>query len=76
VCAAREAGAVRAAHGDALKILVPGIRLSGGATHDQSRVATPAEAASSGANYVVIGRAVTGADDPRRVMREVREVLG
>ena len=76
VCAAREAGAVRAAHGEALRILVPGIRLSGGAAHDQSRVATPAEAASSGANYVVIGRAVTEADDPRRVMREVREVLG
>jgi orotidine-5'-phosphate decarboxylase len=76
VCAAREAGAVRAAHGDALKILVPGIRLSGGAAHDQSRVATPSEAASSGAHYVVIGRAVTGADDPRRVMREVRGILG
>ena len=76
VCAAREAGVVRAAHGEALRILVPGIRLSGGAAHDQSRVATPAEAAASGANYVVIGRAVTEADDPRRVMREVREILG
>jgi orotidine-5'-phosphate decarboxylase len=59
-----------------LKILIPGIRLSGGAAHDQSRVATPSEAASSGAHYVVIGRAVTGADDPRRVMREVRGILG
>ncbi len=76
VCAAREAGAVRAAHGESLKILVPGIRLSGDAVHDQSRVATPAEAASSGANYVVIGRVITEADDPRRVMREVREILG
>ena len=76
VCAAREAGAVRAAHGDALKILVPGIRLPGAAVHDQSRVATPGEAASSGASYVVIGRAVTEADDPRRAMREVREILG
>jgi orotidine-5'-phosphate decarboxylase len=76
VCAAREASAVRSAHGDALKILVPGVRLSGGAVHDQSRVATPADVAASGANYVVIGRAVTQADDPRRVMRDVREVLG
>lgn len=76
VCAAREARSVHEAYGDALRVLVPGIRLQGGPAHDQSRVATPAEAAASGASYVVVGRAVTSADDPRLAMRQVMEMLG
>ncbi len=75
VCSAMEASAVRAAHGDALDVLVPGIRLEGGSAHDQARVATPAEAVAAGANYLVLGRAVTGAVDPRAAMRQVRESL-
>ncbi|MGQ0713318.1 MAG: orotidine-5'-phosphate decarboxylase [Gemmatimonadaceae bacterium] len=75
VCAAREARAVRAAHGDALRVLVPGIRLEGGASHDQSRVATPADAAAAGASYIVVGRAVTTANDPRGVMLTLMEML-
>ena len=75
VCAAPEAAAVRAAHGDALRVLVPGIRLEGGAPHDQARVATPQEAVAAGASYLVLGRAVTAAADPRGVMRRVKEIL-
>jgi orotidine-5'-phosphate decarboxylase len=75
VCAASEAAAVRAAHGDALRLLVPGIRLEGGPVHDQARVATPKEAVAAGASYLVLGRAVTGAADPRDVMRRVKEML-
>lgn len=75
VCSAGEAGRVRAAHGEALEILVPGIRLDGGATHDQARVATPKDAVAAGASYVVLGRAVTGAPDPRAAMESVQESL-
>jgi orotidine-5'-phosphate decarboxylase len=47
-----------------LRFLTPGIRLSGDSAGDQSRVATPADAAAAGADYVVIGRTVTAAADP------------
>ncbi len=76
VCSGSEAAAVRARHGAALEILVPGVRLAGGATHDQKRVVTPAMAASAGATYIVVGRTVTGAQDPRAAMDEVVVELG
>jgi orotidine-5'-phosphate decarboxylase len=77
VCSGAELSAVRARFGDRLAPLVPGIRLAGGAAHDQSRVVTPGEAQATGARYLVIGRAVTAADDPpaamARVLAELRE---
>lgn len=76
VCSGQEAAAVRAIEGAALGLLVPGVRLAGGAAHDQARVVTPAEAAAAGASYVVLGRAVTEADDPRAALRQVRRELG
>ena len=75
VCSAMEAAAVRAECGETLEILVPGIRLEGGPAHDQARVATPAEAVAAGANYLVLGRAVTSAADPRAAIRRVEESL-
>jgi orotidine-5'-phosphate decarboxylase len=75
VCAAREAAAVRAAHGDALRLLIPGIRIEGSPVHDQARVATPKEAVAAGASYVVLGRIVTAASDPRAVMHRVKEMI-
>lgn len=71
VCAGSEVAAVRVAHGDALRTLVPGIRLGGSPMHDQARVMTPREAANAGATYVVIGRTVTAAEDPPAAMRAV-----
>lgn len=71
VCAGSEVAEVRAAHGDRLRTLVPGIRLGGTPAHDQARVMTPREAAAAGASYVVIGRTVTAADDPPEAMRRV-----
>lgn len=44
--------------------VVPGIRMAGSPTHDQARSATPQDAAANGADLLVIGRAVTAADDP------------
>ncbi len=75
VCSGAEAAAVTARHGGRLAPLVPGIRLSGGATHDQARVVTPAAAAAAGARYLVLGRAVTADPDPRDAMRRVVESL-
>jgi orotidine-5'-phosphate decarboxylase len=71
VCAGAEAPAVRVQFGDALAILVPGIRMAGGAAHDQRRVVTPAAASAAGARYIVVGRAVTAAGDPRAAMDAV-----
>ena len=71
VCSGAEAAAVRGAFGDRLALLVPGIRLAGGAAHDQRRVMTPAAAQAAGARYLILGRAVTAADDPRRAMEAV-----
>jgi len=60
-----------------LGILAPGIRLAGDAAGDQSRVATPGEAARLGANYVVLGRSVTTAPDPAAALdRAIREMRG
>jgi orotidine-5'-phosphate decarboxylase len=76
VCSGAEAAMVRRAHGDRLAVLVPGIRLAEGATHDQRRVMTPAAAQAAGARYLVLGRAVTAAADPREAMARVLAELG
>lgn len=68
VCSGAEAATVRAIFGDTLAVLVPGIRMTGGAAHDQRRVVTPSEASAAGARYIVVGRAVTAAADPRAAM--------
>jgi orotidine-5'-phosphate decarboxylase len=75
VCAGAEVRAVRARHPQ-LAPLVPGIRLAGGATHDQARTTTPTQAAADGAAYIVVGRAVTGAEDPASVLESIVASLG
>jgi orotidine-5'-phosphate decarboxylase len=71
VCSGAEAAAVRSAHADRLALLIPGIRLAGGSAHDQRRVMTPAAAQAAGARYLILGRAVTAAANPRRAMQTV-----
>ncbi|MGH7664707.1 MAG: orotidine-5'-phosphate decarboxylase [Gemmatimonadaceae bacterium] len=75
VCAGDEAATVRARHGDALRLLVPGVRLAGDESHDHARVVTPMTAAAAGATYVVLGRSVTAAASPRDAMLRVRDSL-
>jgi orotidine-5'-phosphate decarboxylase len=74
VCSGHEVAAVRSSY-PALRPLVPGIRLEGGAAHDQSRVTTPQRATADGAAYLVLGRAVTAADDPPAVLDAVLSSL-
>jgi orotidine-5'-phosphate decarboxylase len=66
VASPAEAGALRAIVGPGMAIVTPGIRPSGSDAGDQKRIATPASAIRSGADYLVVGRPVTGAADPRR----------
>jgi len=63
VCAATDLPMIKGAAPDIITV-VPGIRPTGVPVHDQGRVATPSEAIQRGADILVIGRAVTAADDP------------
>jgi orotidine-5'-phosphate decarboxylase len=77
VCSALEAPAVRREFGPDFKILVPGVRPASAATNDQSRIATPGDAVRAGADYLVIGRPITAAKDPRAAALEiVAEIAG
>jgi len=76
VCSGQEARAVHSRHGQGLHLLVPGIRLAGDSAGDQSRIVTPEAAAAAGASYLVLGRSVTAARDPRSAMAAVRDSLG
>ena len=76
VCSGEEAAAVRDRFGGGLATLVPGIRLAGGATHDQARVVTPEAAVAAGARYIVVGRAVTAAADPVAAYAQVASAVG
>jgi orotidine-5'-phosphate decarboxylase len=65
VASAHEALAIRRACGPKFLIVVPGVRPASASLDDQSRVATPGEAIRAGASYLVVGRPITGAEDPR-----------
>lgn len=76
VCSAHEAAAVKAATTTSFGCLCPGIRPLAAATHDQKRVMTPTRAVQAGADWLVVGRAITGAKDPAAaasaIMSEMR----
>jgi orotidine-5'-phosphate decarboxylase len=77
VCSALEAPAVRREFGPDFKILVPGVRPASAAVNDQSRIATPADAVRAGADYLVVGRPITAAANPRTAALEiVAEIAG
>jgi orotidine-5'-phosphate decarboxylase len=65
VCSPQEVSRVRAIVGPELAIVAPGIRPGGTAAGDQKRIMTPGEAIAAGADYLVVGRPVTAAADPR-----------
>jgi orotidine-5'-phosphate decarboxylase len=76
VCSAREVSAVRGLVGSSAILVAPGVRLPGDAAQDQKRITTPYEAMRNGADYLVVGRPITKADDPveaaRRFAAEMR----
>jgi len=79
VCSAREIGLVRKVAGERLLIVTPGIRPAQEERQEQKRALTPAEALERGADYLVVGRPIYGAADPRaaaaRILEEMRLAL-
>jgi orotidine-5'-phosphate decarboxylase len=75
VCSAREAEALRQACGPDFRLVIPGIRPAWSAADDQKRIVTPARAVAMGADDLVIGRPITGADDPAEAARRIAAEL-
>ena len=77
VCSPLEAGAVHGRCGAGFLTVTPGVRFAEGDKGDQKRVATPALARELGADYIVVGRPITRAEDPLAAyQRCVKEFLG
>jgi len=74
VASPHEIESIRRACGDDLIIVAPGIRVNG-ATDDQRRTATPAAAIAAGADYIVVGRPITAAADPRSAAQAIVDSL-
>jgi orotidine-5'-phosphate decarboxylase len=71
VASGLEAAAIRKVAGTGFLIVTPGIRPQGGAAQDQARVMTPAHAIAAGADYLVVGRPITAASDPRAAAQAI-----
>lgn len=77
VCSGREAGPIRTRFGEEFLRVTPGIRPSGyGVADDQVRVLTPARALAAGSSYLVIGRPITGAENPLDVLLAIKREIG
>ena len=79
VCSPWEAKAIKEVCGNDFVTVTPGIRPAWSAANDQTRIMTPAEALQNGCDYLVIGRPITGAENPKeaaeRVLAEMETVL-
>src|SRR5256885_6938933 len=65
VCSPEEAASLRKIVGHRMNLVTPGVRPAGAATGDQKRIMTPARAIAAGADYLVVGRPVLEASDPK-----------
>ena len=75
VCSPLEIDLIREACGQDFILVVPGVRPTWAAAGDQKRIATPSEAIARGADYLVIGRPITAADDPVAAAVRIGEEL-
>lgn len=71
VCSPREIQAVRRALGPDPVLVIPGVRPAGTSVDDQARTMTPREAAAAGADWIVVGRPITGSPDPAAAARSI-----
>jgi len=71
VCSPREAMEIRRAVGPEFLLVTPGVRPQSAAADDQRRVMTPGEAIAAGSSYLVVGRPITGAEDPIDALKRI-----
>lgn len=75
VCSAQEAQVLKHALGQSFKLVTPGIRPLGSDTGDQRRIMTPELAMAAGSDYLVIGRPITQASEPDKVLQAINATL-
>jgi orotidine-5'-phosphate decarboxylase len=71
VCSGEEAGRLRPIVGAGMLLVTPGIRPAGAASGDQKRIMTPTAAIAAGADYLVVGRPILDAPDPRQAAESI-----
>ena len=80
VCSPEEAASLRKIVGHQMVLVTPGIRPAGTASGDQKRIMTPARAIAAGADYLVVGRPILEAGDPKAtaeaIQAEIKQALG
>ena len=76
VCSPQEIAPLREVLPAEVQLVTPGIRPAGSASGDQKRVMTPADAITAGADWLVIGRPIYAAENPRAAAEAIRESLG
>lgn len=75
VCSAKEVQSFRTRLGSDFKLVTPGIRPAGSTPDDQRRIMTPQRAQAAGADYLVIGRPITQAEDPSKALQTILSTL-
>ncbi|KTD98279.1 MULTISPECIES: orotidine-5'-phosphate decarboxylase [unclassified Pseudoalteromonas] len=75
VCSAQEASVLKAELGEYFKLVTPGIRPEGSDAGDQKRIMTPKQAIEAGSDYLVVGRPITKASNPVKVLQDVNESI-
>ena len=75
VCSAQEAGVLKQQNGKDFILVTPGIRLKESAADDQQRVMSPERAIANGSDYLVIGRPITQAEHPLKVLQLINESI-
>ena len=71
VCAASDISSIKSKLGEDFITVTPGIRPVNSNLNDQSRVSTPSEAIKNGSDYLVIGRPITGSDNPKDALEKI-----
>ena len=75
VCSAQEASSLKAQLGQDFQLITPGIRLEGNAAYDQRRIVTPADAVAMGSDFLVIGRPITQAIEPLKILLDINRSI-
>jgi orotidine-5'-phosphate decarboxylase len=75
ICSPQEVGKLRQTLPPSAQLITPGVRVEGSPAHDQKRTLTPRQALDAGANWLVIGRPICAAENPREAAERILESL-